>query len=103
MTNQATITQEPAEPDELEYIPAEKVMHLFKHSNLSICAEMEERMHGENVMADFNISVGDHTEEDVQDLIDEGMTVIFVSHENDLVSRAHRQIKLVDSCIVSSF
>ena len=57
---------------ELEYIPADKVMHLFKHSNLAICAEMEERIHGENVLVDFNIVEGDYTEEDVQELIDEG-------------------------------
>ena len=70
MNNQAKEVQ--ADPDELEYIPADRVMHLFKHSNLSICAEMEERIHGENVMVDFNIVEGDYTEEYVQELIDEG-------------------------------
>ena len=72
MTKQATITQVAVATDKIEYIPADKVMHLFKHSNLSIYAEMEERIHGENVLVDFNIVEGDYTEKDVQELIDEG-------------------------------
>ena len=66
------MTIKPGEDPEVEYIPADKVLHLFKHSNLSICAETEERIHGENVITDFNITESDWSEQDVQDMIDEG-------------------------------
>ena len=56
----------------LGYIPANKLMDLFKHSNLSICAEIEEHIHGENVITDFNIMESDCTEQDVQELINDG-------------------------------
>ena len=65
------MTIKSGEDSDMDYIPANQVMHLFKQGNVAICAETEERIHGENVMVDFNIVEDDYTEEDVQGLIDE--------------------------------
>ena len=35
-----------------------------------------------------------------EELVEEHLTVVFVSHDRDIVKRASRKITLVDSCLV---
>ncbi|MCK5603221.1 ABC transporter ATP-binding protein, partial [Candidatus Pacearchaeota archaeon] len=35
-----------------------------------------------------------------EELVEEALTVVFVSHDRDIVKRASRKITLVDSCLV---